>query len=176
VRPSQDADYLAKSPMGKVPCLETERGFLSETAVILEYLEDLAPEPRLLPQDPYARAKVRELIHDLELYIELPARTCYPAVFFGSQVNDTTKENAKQALAKGVRAIRQLASFQPYIAGSELSYADLFAMYTLPIANRVTRQLFDQDLFAELPGASEWSKLMGERPSIQAVRADQRAA
>ena len=33
--PSQENDYLAKSPMGKVPCIETEHGFLSETSVIM---------------------------------------------------------------------------------------------------------------------------------------------
>jgi glutathione S-transferase len=175
-RPSQDADHLGRSPMGKVPCIETEHGCLSETAVILEYLEDLRPEPRLLPRDPYARAKVRELMHDLELYIELPARSCYGAVFFGATVSDTVRESAQQTLAKGVRAIRQLASFQPFIAGSELSHADLMAMYTLPIASRVTKQLFQQDLLDELPGALDWMKRMAERPSIQTVRADQRSA
>jgi glutathione S-transferase len=174
-RPSQDADYLARSPMGKVPCIETEHGCLSETAAILEYLEDLRPEPRLLPREPYARAKVRELMHDLELYIELPARTCYGAVFLGATVSDAVKESARQTLAKGARAIRQLASFQPFIAGGELSYADLMAMYTLPIANRVTKQLFQQDLLEQLPGAADWMKRMGERPSIRTVRSDQRS-
>src|SRR5262245_2654867 len=84
-RTSQESDYLAKSPMGKVPCIETEHGFLSETQVILEYLEELKPEPALLPRDPFQRAKVRELARGLELYIELPARTCYGPVFFGRE-------------------------------------------------------------------------------------------
>ena len=41
VRPNQEGNFLAKSPMGKVPCLETDDGFISETNVIFEYLEDL---------------------------------------------------------------------------------------------------------------------------------------
>src|SRR5262245_20232855 len=86
-RPSQDAQYLAKSPMGKVPCIGTEQGFLSETQVICQYLEELQPEPALLPRSAFERAKVRELMHELELYIELPARTCYGQVFFNTQVS-----------------------------------------------------------------------------------------
>ncbi|MGR8947427.1 MAG: glutathione S-transferase N-terminal domain-containing protein, partial [Gammaproteobacteria bacterium] len=31
VMPSQEAEYLAKSPMGKVPCIETSDGFISES-------------------------------------------------------------------------------------------------------------------------------------------------
>ena len=47
--PSQDPAYLAKSPLGKIPCLETEHGFLTETNAILEYLEETTPNPTLLP-------------------------------------------------------------------------------------------------------------------------------
>src|SRR5690606_17417504 len=74
VRGSQDAEFLAKSPRGKVPVLETEQGFISETNVILEYIEDTQGGKALLPSDPFARATVRALTKEIELYIELPAR------------------------------------------------------------------------------------------------------
>jgi len=44
-RPSQEDEFLAKSPMGKIPCLETADGFLVETSTILDYLEEVR-EPR----------------------------------------------------------------------------------------------------------------------------------
>jgi glutathione S-transferase len=169
VRPSQEGDYLAKSPMGKVPCIGTEQGFLSETQVICEYLEEIQPEPALLPRSPFERAKLRELLRELELYIELPARSCYPQAFFGGQVSE------RATLTRGVRALRQQARFAPFIAGSELSFADLFGMYSLPIAGRVAKTVWDWDLLADLPGAAEWIKSMNERPSMQKIRADQRA-
>jgi len=175
-RPSQEADYLAKSPVGKVPCIETEHGFLSETQTVLEYLEEVAPEPRLLPSDAFARAKVRELLHGLELYVELPARTCYPQAFFDTKVGEGVKAHARQELQKGVRALRQLASFSPYIAGPELTLADLFGVYSLPIADRVARSVLDWDLLGDLPGAREWTKTMYARPAMQTIRDDQRAA
>jgi len=175
-RPSQEADYLAKSPAGKVPCIETEEGWLSETQTLLEYIEECHPEPALLPRDHFARAKVRELMHALELYIELPARNCYPATFFGSEIGEGAKAYAKEQLTKGARSIRQLARFNPYIAGPELTLADLIGLYSLPIADRVTKKLWDWDLLADLPGASEWMKTMNARPAMQTIRNDQRAA
>ena len=40
VYPNQEESFLSRSPMGKVPVLETDAGFISETNVILDYIED----------------------------------------------------------------------------------------------------------------------------------------
>jgi glutathione S-transferase len=53
--PAQTDEYLAKSPRGKVPCLETSHGFLNETDAILNYLEESHGGAALLPADPYSR-------------------------------------------------------------------------------------------------------------------------
>ena len=73
--PDQSPAFLAKSPRGKVPVLETPQGCIAETSVILEYLEDTGTGRPLLPHEPYARARVRALMKQIELYIELPARS-----------------------------------------------------------------------------------------------------
>lgn len=48
VFPSQDEALLIRSPLGKIPFIETEHGCLSESQVILEYLEDAYPEIRYI--------------------------------------------------------------------------------------------------------------------------------
>ena len=53
VKPNHESDYLLKSPMGKVPCMETAAGFLTETSVMLEYLEDLNSGKSLYPVDSF---------------------------------------------------------------------------------------------------------------------------
>ena len=62
---SQDDIFLAMSPMGKVPCIETETGFLSETNVILEYIDEIGDGPALMPADLYQKAKPRLYFHSL---------------------------------------------------------------------------------------------------------------
>ena len=60
--PNQSPEYLAISPTGKVPALQTEHGVLVETNVILEYLDDVYPDVRMYPQQSFERARVKELV------------------------------------------------------------------------------------------------------------------
>ncbi|MDA0790659.1 MAG: glutathione S-transferase family protein [Proteobacteria bacterium] len=173
--PSQQDDYLSKSPMGKVPCLETPQGFLSETSVILEYLEDTCPSPALFPADPFEKAKVRELMKQLELYIELPARTLFAEAFFGGKVSDAVKEKATADLAKGVAAVRRNARFSPYVAGSELTYADLIFMYSVNLAGAAAKRVLSVNLLDDFPEAKVLMGTLNERPSAKQVAADQAA-
>lgn len=56
-------EYRIKNPMRQVPLLELDDGrTLAQSVAILEYLEETHPEPPLLPQDPYLRGKVRQLV------------------------------------------------------------------------------------------------------------------
>lgn len=172
--PSQEDDYLAKSPMGKVPCLETDRGCLSEASVIFDYLEDTEAGPSFYPKDPYDRAKVKELIKELELYVELPARTCFQEAFFGGKVSDEVKEKALEAINKGLACIKRNAKFSPYIAGSELTYADFFFMYSINLAAAVGKRIFDKDFLADMPQAQTLLATLNERETAIRVAADQK--
>jgi glutathione S-transferase len=169
--PSQDEAYLAKSPMGKVPCIETDEGFLAETHPILDYLEDLKPEPALLPSAPFARAKVRELVQAMELYIELVARKGI-GLLFGRDVPDHIKASMKRELPKGLAAVGRLVKFSPWIAGEQFTYADLFGYYTFTLGNMLAKGNADIDLLAALPGAQEWYQRVGARDSVKAADAD----
>ena len=173
IRGSQDENFLKMSPMGKVPCIETEKGFLSETNVILEYLEDLGTGPNLMPADPYERAKVRELMKEQELYLELPARTCFPEAFFGGSVSDEVKETARVNLAKGIACLKRNGAFSPFVAGDHFTMADVIFQYSANLAGAASKRVLGMDLFADLPEAKALLKLLGERASAKQVAVDQ---
>jgi maleylacetoacetate isomerase len=56
-----NADYLALNPQGRVPVLVVENTVLTQSSAIIEYLEEVYPDPPLLPTDLLARAYVRSL-------------------------------------------------------------------------------------------------------------------
>ena len=164
----------ACSPLGKVPYLKTEDGPLCESAVMMEYIEDRYPQNPLRPSDPYAAAKVRELVTFLELHLELVARNLYPEAFFGGKVSDGVKEKTLAQLEKNAQAFGQLARFDPFIAGSALSMADCAAVVHLPLVAGATKILYGRDFLADLP-VRDYLKRMGERPALQKVNADRKA-
>jgi len=54
-------DYLAITPMGRVPALVTDQGVLTETPALLMYVAQNFPAARLAPlDDPFALAKAQE--------------------------------------------------------------------------------------------------------------------
>ena len=173
--PSQESDYKSKSPMGKVPCIETDRGFMSETNVMLEYLEGVQPQPALMPADPYAAAKVREVMKVLELYIELPARRHYNELFFKGERNPAAFTEAKPIMENGVKALRQLCTFKPYLCGA-FSAADIMAAHTFIYAAPVAQAIYGWDIVADVPGLKAAIDATNKRPAGAKVLADQQAA
>ena len=165
---------LQASPLGKVPYLKTEHGALSESAVICEYIAQTHPAHPLLPADPFAAAKVRELITYLELHLELVARNLYPQAFFGGQVSEGTREKISAQLEKNIAAFAKLARFdQPFIAGDQFSLADCTAIVHLPLISGATKIVYGRDYLADLP-VRDYLKRMGERPHVQKINADRK--
>ncbi len=162
------------SPLGKVPYLMTEYGPISESNVILDYIEEAFPHKPLLPQDPFARAKVREIVVHFELYIELVARILFPEALFGGKVSDETKEKAKKQLDRNVIAFSKLVKFdQPYLAGMEMSFADCAALVHFPLISNVTKTIYGKDIFSDLP-IKDYMARVGNRPYMQKVNADRK--
>ncbi len=154
---------------------ELEDGsFLGESKVILNYLEEVYPEPRLLPADPLERALARELMEVIDLYLEWPARRLYPEALFGGKISDEIKAEARLEMARGVAGLAKRARFDPYILGSEFSLVDLSAAIHLPLFSIATQAIYGEDLLADIQGLSPHRKRMGERPSVQRIKAERR--
>ena len=176
VKPSRNEEYLAKSPMGKVPYLEVNGTLLRESEVILEYLEDAFPQKPLLPKDPLERARVRELVTFIELHMELVVRPMYGSLGGGKPVSDERRQRVEKDIAKGVRALKAVAKFDPYIAGKELTLADCAAFVHLPLVSLVTRNAFGRDILEDIPQVKPYLKMLGERPAFAKVNEERRAA
>ena len=174
--PDQGPDFLARSPRGKVPFLETPQGYLNEASVILDYLEDLGEGRPLLPADRYARAMVRVLMKEIELYIELPARSCFAEAFFGGKVPDAIKAKAREDLKAGFATLKRHARFAPYVAGDTFTLADIVFLYSVEIAASVARQMFGLDLLSDMPAAQALLERLNENPHVKAIAARREAA
>jgi glutathione S-transferase len=173
--PSQEEDFLQKSPMGKMPAIEVDGVYISETFAIAAWAERTQPEPALLPSDPVEAAKVIELCCHLKLDVELVARRVLPAAFFDATASEEVLETTEADLKKGMKAVARLFQGNPYAAGDSFTLADLFTFYTFGLSSTIIQKIYNKDL---LEGYPQISKLMGElalHPSISQVEADKEA-
>lgn len=170
---SKDAAVLDRSPMGKVPFLDTGIGCISESMACAEFIEAQYPQHALLPADPFAAAKVRELIIYVELHLELVARELYAEAYFGGKVSDKTKDRARPLLVRGAQAFARIAIFKPFVAGDQFTLADCAAIVHLPVVAGAAKRIYGEDLLADLP-VKEYVKAMGERPAVARVNADRK--
>lgn len=172
----QTPELRAIAVTGKVPAITTTNGqHLAETSVILDYLDELCPEPSLYPQTLEARAQTRQLMKILELYLDIPARKLLPAVLSKRQPGPEIVEQTQNALINGCGMVAQLTQMAPYALGSQISMADIFMRYALAIPKMVSPLLTDVNPLLAIPGLVKWQKLMSDTDIARRIDADQAA-
>jgi glutathione S-transferase len=173
---SKDEAVLGASPLGKIPYLLTDAGALCESQVISDYLEAAHPQPALVPADPFAAAKVRELTVFIDLHLELVARELYTQAFFGGTVSESAQQRVRKLLQKNTAGFQRLAKFSPFVAGEHFTLADCSAFNNLPLVAMASKIVLGEDLLGA--AGVDWRsyvKRVGERPSAQRVVADRKA-
>lgn len=174
--PGQSPEFLAKSPRGKIPVLETPQGFINETDAILDYLEDLGQGRPLLPADPYPRAQVRSLMNEMEHYLDQPARWCLGEAVFDATIPEAIKAKARDELVLGAGTLKRHGRFAPFVAGETFTLADIVFLYTVEFANTVSQKVFGLDLLADLPAARTLLQRLNENPNVQGIAQKRDAA
>ncbi|MEI7531854.1 MAG: glutathione S-transferase [Betaproteobacteria bacterium] len=166
--------FEAGSPLGKVPFLKTPQGIISESDVILEYLEQQYPDVPLIPRDHFQAAKVREINTYLNLHLELSARSIYPEAFFKRPVSEEVKASAQKNLKRFIPVLNELAAYTPYIAGDQFTIADCSAIVHFPWISLATKLIYGEDMLAATP-AKEYSDRMKKMPSMIKINEDRKA-
>ncbi|MCX2980457.1 glutathione S-transferase family protein [Halieaceae bacterium IMCC14734] len=165
-------EWLEISPVGKVPALTTSDGrHLSETTVICDYLEETYPERPLYPTDAGERAAVRQIMKISELYLELPARRFLAYAFSGKGAPEPVKAEVRHVVNRGVGALSRLCQFSPWIAGEEMTMADIYVHYVNKIVGSVGSEQLDWDILAQIPGMKEWNRTLRDAAITREVEA-----
>ncbi|MGB1190832.1 MAG: glutathione S-transferase family protein [Pseudomonadales bacterium] len=167
--------YGKLSPALKVPSLTTDDGqHLSEASVLCEYIEEAYPDKPLLPSDPFARNKNRQLMRMAELYLELPNRRLLPYSFSGQPAPEQLIAEVVAVVDRGINSINALTTFNPWVLGSALTMADIYLFYVLSVAE-MGCELTGVNLNTRIPGLENWQAMLTEDPISQKVAADMQA-
>ena len=127
--------YASINPMRQVPSLVLDDGeTITQSAAIIEYLEEAHPEPPLLPRALLARARARELAAITATGIQ-PLQNL-------SVLREIDKLGGDRAawgkmwLERGLAAMEAWAQPSPYLVGADVSVADVFVVPQLYNARR----------------------------------------
>lgn len=168
---AQDERFLGMNPMGKIPVIEDDGIFLSETVAILDYLDDRYPQPALRPIDIVQRARGRQVINIVQMYVEAPARSLFPGVFMGGTNDNSIVASVRATLDRSTAALKRLMAPAPFVMGGTLTQADLFAFYNLDVVDRLTRFVWGRSIVDEI-GIAPWHAMMAARDSSRTVLTD----
>jgi maleylpyruvate isomerase len=158
--------YAALNPLAQVPTLITEAGeVLTQSLAIVEYLEELYPEPPLLPSGALARARARELASIVATGIQpLQNLSVLQAI---DELGGDRAAWSRRWIERGLAALEARATPGPYLAGAQPSIADVFAVPQLYNARR-----FGIDL-AAYPTLSRAEEACLELPAFTDTRPEQ---
>ncbi|MGF1902472.1 glutathione S-transferase family protein [Aliivibrio sifiae] len=166
-------ELLAISPAGKVPVITMDDGLhISESSVICDFIEETYPSIPLYPENTGERAVVRQIMKIAELYFELPSRRFIPYVLLGTEVPESTKAEVRQVLHRGISALNRLCKFSPWVAGEQLTMADIYVYYVNTIVSTFGSSQLDWDILAEVPRMKEWNNTMSQSAIAKSIEAD----
>lgn len=118
--------YRAINPIGKIPFLEADELTLPESEIICEYIEEVYPEPQLLPTDPADRAKARLISRISDLYLMNPMAPLFANLSRKTR-NQEVVDNALQSIKKGLQALDHWIAPEPFATAGTLTLADFAA-------------------------------------------------
>ena len=164
----KSAEHRARHPLGKLPVLELDDGTaLFESLAIIEYLEELHPEPPMIGSDAVSRANVRALerLADLGVLIAV-ARTVHATNSpLGLPANPAVADASRAMLPDALGVLdRALADGRPFVAGERPSIADC----TLAAALQFAR-LGKVEIDPAFANVARWDAAYRERPPAQDV-------
>jgi glutathione S-transferase len=159
--------HLARNPFGKLPVLELDDGsHLLESLAIIEYLEDLHPEPPMIGRQPLERARVRELERIAEVAVLHPVARILHATNspLGLPPNPGVASLFGELLPEGLSVLdERLADGRPFVAGERVSVADC----TLQAAFQFAR--FGKIDLGDFEHLAHWDRDYRARPAARAV-------
>jgi len=170
----KSADFLRRNPLGKVPVLRIDGLTLCESMAICEYLDEVYPNPPLLPRDPRARVEARRLVgyFDDAFYHEVTVKVLGERVLkklTGAGYPDS--RNVKE----GVTAIKghldymaHLLDHRRWLAGDVMTLADFAAAAHLSALDYRS----DVDWHRQ-PAVKDWYAKIKSRPAFRGLLADQ---
>ena len=170
----QSTEFLRRNPAGKVPILRHEGALLTESTPICEYIEELNPEPPLVPKDAKARYEMRRLVSwfDDKFHHEVTSNLLYERV--NKKVSGQGFPDSKN-IKEGARKIKYhldymawLLEHRRWLAGDTMTLADFAAAAHLSSLDYISDVDWNRSSVVK-----DWYAKIKSRPAFRNILSDQ---
>lgn len=158
-------EFLAKNPFGKLPVLELDDGsFVCESLAIIEYIEELHPEPPMWGRTPEERVHARALERLCDLGVLLPLGRYVHSTDspLGLPPNPEVAKSAWDELLRTLRVLDPRIGDGPFVGGERIGVADCTLHGALGFGE--FRGVAVPEEFANV---RRWWERFRERPSVR---------
>jgi RNA polymerase-associated protein len=155
-------DLLELNPSGSTPTMVDRDLVLSESRIIMEYLDERFPHPPLHPMDPVARARARMLVHRIDQdWFQL--------------LDEIQKTSDSKKKAKAVKQLRDsLSSAVPIFAAKPYFLSDEFSLVDCALAPLLWRlPALGVDLPRQSEAVKSYANRLFDRDAFQASLSEQ---
>jgi len=165
-------DYRRLVPAGSVPAIEIDGTIIHDSDAIVELLEDLFPEPRMRPGDPFKRAFLKSVTRFHDTRLEPALRMLFPLV--GNPEKMQSAAILVDGMNEHLERLDRLIDPRPYLGGEALSLADCTYATTLFMIEDITSCMnLDVRFFQKI---YDWRGALYETDTVREVIDRNRAA
>lgn len=132
-------NYRNLNPQSEVPTLVHKGRAISQSVAIIEYLEEIYPQPALFPKDPYEKAKVRQFCEIINSFLHPLSNLKVLKKLEADHGYDQNKKDlwVQHWSKQGLESLDSMIDSQSlYCFGDQVTAADIFLVPALFSANR----------------------------------------
>jgi glutathione S-transferase len=170
----QSSEFLRRNPAGKVPILRVDGKTMTESTPICEYLDEMYPEPKLIPSDPQHRYEVRRLVawFDDKFHTEVTTNLLYERVHKKVTGQGFPDSKNVKAGAKKIKFhldyMNWLLEHRRWLAGDTMTMADFAAAAQLSTLDYISDVDWNRSSVVK-----DWYAKIKSRPAFRGILADQ---
>ena len=166
-------DYLRINPKGRVPALITERGILTETPALLQFISQSFPDAKMMPlDDPFLLARANAFNSYLCSTVHVAHAHRVRGVRWADDADaiEAMKKKAPQIMRESFELIERDMLKTPWVLGERFSVCD---MYLFTLAQWLKGDGVD---IGHFPNVADHQRRMAEDPVVVRVLAAQQKA
>lgn len=162
-------EFLAKTPVGKVPVLETAEGSIFESGAIARYVARLRQDTGLYGKTFFEAGQVESWLEFSTHELEVPVSTWISPILGWGKFNAAANAKAKEDVKKALQVLENHLHLRTYLVGDQITLADIVIASALVYPFKM---VLDKEFRKPFTAVNRWFSTLVNQPEFQAVIGD----